>query len=103
MVNFRLSANPVLFGWTGLKLGGHVKIDGEEKNVAFAILIEDLPLNKIIGKILDREFNQGAWVKQLRACKFSLANKTLSNYQENSSHQKKLYILHFISKSPSGF
>ena len=59
-----------MFDWEGLKFQGFIYDNAKGRQIALAVLMENIKIDKIIEKFMKKPFDKIAWMSRARACKF---------------------------------
>lgn len=59
-----------MFDWEGLKFQGFIYDNDKGRQMALAVLMENIKIDKIIEKFMKKPFDKIAWMSSARACKF---------------------------------
>eukprot|EP00111_Clytia_hemisphaerica_P002035 TCONS_00005749-protein len=66
-INLNITGNPVLFDWEGLKFQGFIYDNDKGRQMALAVLMENIKIDKIIEKFMKKPFDKIAWMSRARA------------------------------------
>ena len=69
ILHFSVTGNPVLFDWEGLKFQGFIYDNDKGRQMALAVVMENIRIAKIVERIMKKPFDKIGFLSEARCCK----------------------------------